>query len=186
MNSSFFRFTCFGTLLFLSSELLAQNLPTAKESLDVTAFGGYTYLSPDYGQYNDHGFMIGADVGRPFHKLLGSIDGRYTHATGDGVSETTFLAGPRIAIRRRRFEPYADLLAGYGTITFTHPTSAYTGDNSIVFAFGGGLNYNVWRNLSVKGDLTYQYWKLGDANSYMTPVTISAGLAYRIPISRRH
>jgi hypothetical protein len=186
MTTSLCRFVFLGVLFFFSNLLSAQNLPTAKQSLDVSVFGGYTYLSPDYGSYNDHGFLIGADVGRPIKRVLTSIDARYSHATGDGVGEDTILGGPRVELRKRRFNPYADFLIGYGTISFTHPTSSYTGDNSVVFAFGGGLNYQVYRNISVKGDLTYQYWKLGNANSYMTPVAISAGIAYRIPIGGRH
>jgi opacity protein-like surface antigen len=185
MSSPFFRFGCLGALLFLSSLLHAQNIPAAKQSLDIQAYGGYTFLSPDYGPYNDHGFLVGGDVGRPFRAVMGSIDARYTYGMGQGVSEWSLLAGPRVDLRHRRFDPYADFLIGYGVIDFTHPASStYTHDNSVVFALGGGLNYEVWRSFSVKGDLTYQYWKLGSANSYMTPVAISVGVSYRVPLGR--
>ncbi len=170
-----------GLLILLAQWAPAQNIPAAKRSVSISAFGGYSHLSPDYGPYDNTGFMVGADVGHPFHRIMTSVEVRVMHANGEGVGETNYLGGLKVEKSFGRLTPYADFLVGYGIFKFTHPTSSYTQDNSVTFGYGGGGDFYVGHNFSVKGDFQLQRWQLGDANNPMEPMTVSVGVSYRLP-----
>lgn len=170
-----------GLLFFLAHGAFGQNIPAAKRTLIINAFGGYQHLDPDYGQYTDHGFMLGVDVGRPFHHIMTSVEFRITHGVGDGVGETGYMGGLKVEKSFRRFTPYGDFLIGYGVFTFTHPTSAYSQDNSVIYDFGGGADFYLGHNFSVKGDFQIQRWQLGNANNPLEPIATTVGVSYRLP-----
>jgi opacity protein-like surface antigen len=96
------------------------------------------------------------------------------------VGESSVVFGPKVEKRLGRVSPYANFLLGYGMFTFTHPVSAYTHDNSVVYDFGGGVDVAVTRSLSLKGDLQYQSWQLGSEDNRMMPVAVSVGVTYHI------
>ena len=59
-----------------------------------------------------------------------------------------------------------------------HPVNGYTGDNSFVYAIGGGAEFNVLPQWKVRADFTQQHWNLEP--QILTPMTFSVGVAYSI------
>lgn len=57
------------------------------------------------------------------------------------------------------FNPYMKFLIGYGSIDFTVAnTPNYKHDTRTLYAPRGGLDYRVFRNVSVRGNYDYQFW----------------------------
>ncbi len=163
----------------------AQSISTASKAIGLSAYGGVTRISPDYGDKADYGFFVGGDAVRHFRRFELGLDARYVYGTGPVVGEHSFLGGLRAGKTYRRFHPYGDVEVGAGTITFGQPilfaTGPYTHDNSVVLALGGGLDYDVSSRFAIKGDAQYQKWKLGSESNGLTPFVVSAGVVYRFP-----
>jgi len=68
---------------------------------------------------------------------------------------------------------------GHADIDFVHPIGTYYGDASMIYTLGGGADFNVTRQWSVRMDFTDQRWNL-DPNS-LTPTAFGLGVAYSIP-----
>jgi opacity protein-like surface antigen len=77
--------------------------------------------------------------------------------------------------------PYVDFLWGYGTIAFPQLHSSQPNDNSIFYALGGGLDYNLTPNLATRVDYLYQFWKTG-RNVSFNPSAPTIGVVYRLPV----
>jgi len=138
-------------------------------------------LNTDYGQTNN-GYMFGGDLmlsPQKFRFLTPSLEVRYTGSTGSVITESSFAGGLKIGKGFHRFHPYANLLIGYGAITYVF--AGGQSDNSIIFDAGVGLDFEVYRRFSIKVDGQEQFWKLGQASSELTPQMITVGLSYRIP-----
>ncbi len=163
--------------------------PTAAKTTGVSVFGGYSRTATDF-ETNTNGFTLGADLTRHFSLLDASLEARYAHGgPGDVVSESNFAGGVKVEKYFHGFRPYVDFLVGEGNITFTHPfvfpTGPYAKDNSIVYEYGAGLDYDVSRHFGVKIDGQLQRWKLGNANKPLSPDVITVGVYYRIPFRPR-
>jgi hypothetical protein len=160
----------------------AQTNAVASKTMDISIFGGYQNLHPDYGHYRDNGFVVGADVTRYLKsKVDPSLEVRYNYATNAYVTEKSFEAGIRAQGDYGRFHPYADFLGGIATINFA-PFVAPPGTTSInggTFSIGGGADFDVYRRLQLKIDYQQQYMYFG--NMTLTPRPVSVGIAYRIP-----
>ena len=60
---------------------------------------------------------------------------------------------------RRNFHPYADFLFGAGHIFFTQPPApGYRSDKSVVYSYGGGMDFDVHGNFAAKIDFQAQSW----------------------------
>ncbi len=158
-------------------------IPAASKTVDFSAFGGFVHDIPDYGPYGNNGVTFGVDITRYFHfPVQPSLEARVNVATGKTVRENTYLFGIRAqGSVLRRYHPYADLLVGPGTIHFqTPPAPGYTGDNSTVWSYGGGLDVDFLTNFQAKIDFQYQSWNLG-TNYTLSPSLTVIGIGYRIP-----
>lgn len=191
MYVSFTSMLLLAIILFASpSELFAQSTVTADKSMDVTIFGGLQHLDPDYGR-SGYGFTAGADLTRYFHFPIApsfEVRGNYAHA--NFVTESTQLFGFRVKTDlRHRIHPYADFLIGAGEIHFDQPLApGYTHDGSVVYSYGAGVDYDLYKNFAAKVDFQGQSWNMGPesaapgaANFTLAPTTWVFGLAYRIP-----
>ena len=170
----------------------AQSMVTADKSMDVSAFGGYLYLNPDYGR-SGSGVAAGADLTRYFRwRVAPSLEVRGNYASAPAVSESTVLFGVRLKTDfRRRIHPYVDFLAGGGRIVFAQPPiPSYTQDKSVVYSYGGGLDIDVHRNFAAKIDFQVQNWNMGPnsvikgnqtADFTLAPTALVVGITYRIP-----
>lgn len=161
----------------------AQASYAATHIQNFSVFAEGTRLNPDYGSHNNYGFTVGGDYTRHYHFLNPSLEGRISHAGGSDVGLTSYMGGLRGSRDYGRLHPYGDILLGYGVITFTHPHGQYLRDNSTVYGAGGGVDYDVIGNFSVKGEFQFQSWKLGSANHRQTPTYISFGVVYHLPIT---
>ncbi len=180
---------------FTSPPLHAQALVTASKAAEITAFGGYMYTSPDYGQSSSKGFLAGADFTLFRHWWVDpSVEARFDYTAGTGISEHAFLAGPRAQKDLGRFHPYVNVLIGEGHISYNPPPSISPndhGDGGLNIAYGIGADVDLVHHLSLKVDFLQQNWNLGqnsafqpDGSNYtLTPRTLSIGVTYHFPFS---
>ena len=168
------------------ARLSAQARPVATKKAEISAFGMYSRVSPDWGPPGQAGITFGADYMRATHWfLIPSHEFRATFAPGDTVGERTIGGGLRVDHPLGRFRPYADFLVSSGVITFTHPHldirhKLYKSDDSIVYTYGGGLEYDLTHTWAAKVDYQGEHWQLG-INQSLTPGILSFGVTYRIP-----
>ena len=111
-------------LLALAPQCHAQALPTASKTMDISAFGGYIFAKPDFGPDNNTGGAVGIDFTRYFGwRIAPSLEARGTYSTGDTITLKSLVGGLKFQTKvGRRYYPYADFLAGGGTIS--SPTSS--------------------------------------------------------------
>ena len=142
----------------------------------------------------NNGFSGGADfrLGR-FVFGQPALGARFTYSTGSFGKQRTFVVGPELHYIYRKFRPYGDFLIGPGNLTY-HGTGQT--DNSIVYEFGGGLDYHKSRKLNFRlVDFQYQLWDLGahfyppgfvpgapavTIDTKLKPYTLSFGIVLRV------
>jgi hypothetical protein len=181
-----------GTALLLGTLALAagasragaQGIPTAERGLGLSVFAAGSLISTDYGG-GSYGVTAGGDLTRYYRSFAPSLEVRYTHAITSketSVAEDSFMGGLKIEKAYQRFHPYGDILIGYGTLRFVQPGDpTYTGDNSVVYGAGGGIEYVLTQRFELKADAQYEHWHLGQAAGSLTPYIYSIGLTYRFP-----
>lgn len=157
----------------------SQAVRTASKSADIGVFAGVQDADPAYGPDRAAGGMFGVDFTRYFHlPVEPSLEFRANFISNTYVGEHTYLVGLRAAVPFHGIRPYADFLVGPGTIHF--PLNiGYTGDNSTVYSYGGGIDLPVYRTISLKLDVQGQHWNTG--SFIYTPTLGTIGVMYRIP-----
>jgi len=172
--------------LALPGNLQAQANPAASKTADISVFGTYSRVSPDYGPQTNNGYTFGANYTRYMHWFVNpSLEFRAKIAPGTTVDEKTFGGGIRVERQFKKFHPYADFLISAGTIDFQFPNidvrgKLYKSDDSIVYSTGGGLDYDITSQWAAKADYQFEHWSLG-TNQTLTPGVLSFGVVYRIP-----
>ena len=196
----------------LPSALDAQVVPAIKGGgSQINAYGLYTLVKTDFESTLDYppsnpppsstnnangfnnGFAAGADF-RLGRFIFGqpAVGARFTYSTGTYGKERTFLVGPELHYIYHHFRPYGDFLIGPGNITYRTGQT----DNSIVYEFGGGVDYHVKHRLNFRLiDFQYQLWDLGNhfypagfipgapgvyIDTKLKPYTLSTGILIRI------
>jgi hypothetical protein len=196
-----------GSILPNASE--AQVTPAIKGGgSQINVYGLYTFVKPNWNSTlppstpsntndantNNQGFAAGADfrLGR-FVFGQPALGARYTYSTGTYGKQKTFLVGPELHYIYKHFRPYGDFLIGPGNITYRTGQT----DNSIVYEFGGGVDYHRSRKLNFRLiDFQYQLWDLGNhfyppgfftpgspgvyIDTKLKPYTVSAGIVIRV------
>ena len=170
---------------------------TAKRTSEISAFALYSRVHPDYGPSDNNGFTVGAN-----YTLLNrwwinpSIEFRAKVANGSTADEKTFGGGIRGVKKIGRFSPYGDFLISYGSINLhlQNPPvlpdgSPYKSDTSIVYSYGGGLDYRAFGPFSVRGDFQYEKWYMDKLTNpykplHLSPYNWSMGVVYTIPFRR--
>lgn len=151
---------------------------------DYTANRDYSFSTFIAGATANTGFntthpavIFGADATRHFKHfplLTPSLELRVGLAPGKSVSERTFQGGLKLEHRIGRFHPYGEFLIGTGAIRYGSRFS----DNSIVPAYGGGVDYSLSSRWSLKVDYSRQSWKTGTESPTFNPSTLSFGFVY--------
>jgi hypothetical protein len=196
----------------LPNALNAQVVPAIKGGgSQINVFGTYTPTKTDFNSTLDYppaapppgstnsangwnqGFAAGADF-RLGRFIFGqpALGARYTWGTGNFGKQRAFLVGPEVHYIYKRFRPYGDFLIGPGDITYRTGQT----DNSIVYAFGGGVDYHKTRVVNFRMiDFQYQLWDLGDhyyppgflpgqpgvyIDTKLKPYTLSFGMLFRV------
>jgi opacity protein-like surface antigen len=163
----------------------AQAIPTMERGAEFAPFVQTTILNPDWGQTHNLGYTVGFDYTRFIPTLVQpSLEFRMTHASGRTVNQTTYLGGLKFQTTIHGVHPYGVVLAGKGIITFNYfYNGGLKGDDSAVYAYGGGAEFNVKRSWKLRAEYTQQHWNL-DPNT-LTPSAFGFGLAYSVPFHRR-
>lgn len=100
-----------------------------------------------------------------------------------GETEENYLGGVRYEIGTfRRFQPYAQCLAGIGKIRYPFQIGNGT---YLAVAPAAGVNYRLAQRWTVRGAYEYQFWPnspdIADEPEHrLTPNGFSIGVAYRI------
>jgi hypothetical protein len=192
----------------------AQVVPAIKNGgSQINVYGFYSLVNPDgnstlnyppgstfaksvknfVGSWSQGG-GVGADfrLGRLYFGQP-ALGARYTYSTGNFAKETTLMFGPEIHYAFGKLYPYGDFLVGKGDITYD--TTNFK-DDSIVYQFGGGLDYHVNHRFSVRVvDFQYEFWNLSTHNyqagalpgqpavaidTTLKPYSLNFGIAFRV------
>jgi hypothetical protein len=155
-------------ILPFASGLAWSQAQPAREGLHVGAdvFAGYTYVSPDFGYYDQGGGESGVDGAldvRFDHFFAVAVDGGYLHKSynpEESSSTNTLLAGPRFFFPLQRdsaIEPFADFLGGLTTFNWSSNSSSspFTGTTSAAYAVDGGLDIRTTRHIWIRAQGGY-------------------------------
>jgi hypothetical protein len=112
---------------------------------------GFTYLKFRSSAIHANMFGLNASVTYFTNDWFG-VEGNTTAAAGekifvdDRTKYAGFTGGPKIVMRRRRWEPWAHALLGMAHV---NPQLAGVGKNGVAMQLGGGADYPAWRQISV-------------------------------------
>jgi opacity protein-like surface antigen len=160
-----------------SSALMAQATALSSRTLSVSTFATGGVTNTDYS-LQDHGLTFGTDLTHYYRLVQPSLEVRSTMTSGSVVRQRTLSAGLKLEKGYRALHPYGDFLVGYGVISFPQNTS-FPRDNSTVWTYGGGVEYQVSRSFLLKADIQQQSWKPGVEYSRFTPTLMTVGFSYR-------
>jgi opacity protein-like surface antigen len=163
--------------IFAAGSFAAQGqaAPAYKALPPVFIGGFFSGIKPDFGTNTIDG--VGGFLDIPVWHIVG-VEGEMrfgTFHTVNGVKETTYLVGPRVAYPIQRFIPYVKVMIGSGS--FTYPFNEGS-DHHTVYAFGAGLDYQITERFYIRGDYEKQRWSFGSGT--IGPQTLSAGVTYRL------
>jgi len=183
-------FVFLASFLFTPQSLTAQASPAASKTGEISVYGAYSRVWPDYGPQKDNGAIFGAEYTRFTNFFLApSLELRGKVVSGPTVNERTWGGGIRGEHRFRNFYPYIDFLVSSGTIQFNHPFidargNLYQSDNSIVYSAGGGVDYDITRHFAARFDYQFEHWNLGTTQT-LTPQALSIGAVYHLTAHNR-
>jgi opacity protein-like surface antigen len=182
----------------LSVPVFSQAAPSATEGgLPLVVGGGFSDFDTDFGTVRLEGAAVWVDWdlygGPSFLQGFGlEVEGRDIHFgkpanTPQQFRFDTAEGGVIYTWRRyRHLHPYGKFLLGYGVIEFPDTADPYyTHDSRSVIAPGGGLEYSVYRNISVRGDYEYQFWPQLFGPHALNPNGFTVGATYDFRY-RRH
>ncbi len=166
----------------------AQASFTATQTLALSAFGGLSGNYTDLEGGKNLGITAGVDLALPtYHRYRPVLEGRGTYALDGGSidAQKEVLGGLRVERQFRRWHPYLDFLAGRGQIDyqnhgFSYGDFTYISSTSTVYSGGGGLDVDLTRHLSVRGDVQVQHWDTPfPATTPPVPVTVTQSARVR-------
>jgi len=169
---------------------LAQSLPTATQPLRLSAFAGGTIINTGLDSGQNTGLTAGVDLSLPSYRGLDpsiEVRGTFPFEKGSVDSQKNFLGGLKVALRRGRLLPYANLLLGRGEITYPgngHQVPGtpifYTQSSTIVISPGAGLDLDLSHHLALKIDLqVQQYATKVTTSGHIYAEAATAGFIYR-------
>lgn len=190
----FAKLALFAALASLTPAGLAQAVPTASQSLQLSAFGGLTGTYTGFEGGKNAGITLGADLTflsvphvKPSFEVRGTapIDG------GHVDSQLNFLLGPKVEYRYGRLHPYGDFLFGRGQITYQQGGIVYNGlrylkTPSAIYSLGLGLDYEITPRWGAKVDFQYQHWNTPFPGfNPIHPKATTIGVTYRFDFAPR-
>jgi hypothetical protein len=141
---------------------------------DWSAYERGPALWIDWSFYNGRSFLSGFGL---------EVEGRDLNywRSGDvpNLREDTIGGGPIYHWRQfHRLHPYGKFLISYGSIDFTSDDPFYRHDTRTVYAPGTGADYRVWRNVWVRGDYEWQFWRDFPHTHALSPDGFTIGASY--------
>lgn len=109
--------------------------------VDWSCYGRRSYM---------HGFGVELEARDLNYDRTGSIP---------NLRMDTASAGAVYTWRRfNKFNPYAKVLVGLGSIDFISSNPNYRHDTRTISSWGGGLEYRIFPQVWVRADYEYQFW----------------------------
>ncbi len=154
--------------------LLVSMSAAAQDNSKFDVFGGYSYLMfrPDWSalpgapstinfnggvgsiSYNLNSWIGGVGEFGGYH--AGTITSNGVAVSGASIGALSYLFGPKLFVRTRRFTPFAQALFGGIHASPSGLQSAEASQNSLAMAFGGGLDWNATHHIAVRiGQVEY-------------------------------
>ena len=188
------RLSFLASLLCVPRTLFCQAMPTARRTLQISAFGllGGTYTGLSGGR--NLAVTAGGDlIFLHYRKALFGAELRGTYPLDKGAvdSQKSVLAGLRAETRVSRVVVFGDVLAGRGGIDYQNggypvPPLVYFATNTVVYAAGGGAELDITRQLALKLDAQVQHWATPvTASGVIYPKQIGVGVVYRFGANGR-
>jgi opacity protein-like surface antigen len=173
-----------GAAAFAPNFLVAQDQPAALGPGGyISLGGGASVYQFDYGQRKLGGVMMYTDINPTWrYGLEGEVRSLRYH-TDEDVTETTYLAGPRIAVFPGPIRPYVKLLAGVGS--YSLPFHLAEG-NFFTYAPGAGVDVMLTDYVAVRViDFEYQvttqfHASPNESYSQLVNYGLSAGISIRL------
>lgn len=171
------------SIMSLAGYAHAQASGAASRTIGLSAFAGVEGTHPEFNNAsNIYGFLIGGDFTRYYKLVSPSLEVRYSHASSTPVSQSSFLVGVKAEHSfgpEQRLHPYIIGLVGPGTSHFEDPGDpTYNHDTSLVFGAGAGIDVDLTRQFSLKGEIQIQRWHLGQESPVFSPETVSVAFVY--------
>lgn len=160
----------------------------------TVGFGGSDYFI-DWGHSRTMG-GITAWADWRFKGLPGHLDGLGIEAEGHHIAyfkpagigrmqQDSGLGGVYYQVSKwDRVRPYGKYLIGFGAIYFAYGPG-YTHDTRTILAPGGGADIRVWRQLAIRGDYEYQFWRQIFGPHDLTPNGVTVGVGWNFGERRR-
>lgn len=163
----------------------AQAVPTAAgPGSNLTLGGGISWFQQDYGQRQIGGGFAFLDVHPHWRYGLEAEARQLRWNTAQQVTESSYLAGPKVIIARRStaVRPYVKLLVGAGRITLPY---RYAHGAFVAYAPGAGLDVALSSTVNLRLiDIEYQHWPDFPYGA-LHPYGISTGVSWRLtPLHR--
>lgn len=133
------------SLLLLSLNVSAQDAPPPT----VDIFAGYSWLDPggSVGPLNLESMSKGFGLSPTWNfNKWGGLSFDFGAHYADNVRIATVMAGPRLKLRRERFEPFVHALVGLHRLSITGLGT----DNNFGTIVGGGFDIPVSRTIGVR------------------------------------
>ncbi len=165
----------------------AQVIPAFSEVGNLSAFGTFTVVKPDYGFYGDNA-VFGLTLGSYFQTrhIVGAEVRGLLMRSGGIEHEEVMVAGPRAALHFGKVTPYVAALGGVANgWRWSNPPNMGEPPPRMLGGFGpqwqalGGVDVRVNRRFVFRvGEISY-------AKTYvkawtLTPITASVGIVYRL------
>ena len=174
----------------------------AQSSDHVEVFGGYSYAARDFSGGTipvsalNRGWnaSLNLKLNRPLG-IVSDFGGYYNHENSSGVciggmtscssKVYTVMFGPQFSLPLPKFTPFAHALFGvaHASQNGTSPLDPFQGNNSPVFALGGGLDYYVTRHFALRAQADYLLTRFTYSDNQLhfnnNDARISVGLVVR-------
>lgn len=156
----------------------AQALPTATApGAYVSVGGGISLFDSGYGKQRVAGTSLYVDI-NPIRAVGLEAEGRWMQEKAvPSLTESTYLAGPRVQLRRGSFTPYIKTLVGVAH--FTYPYNDAKGEYFVI-APGVGIDLMLGQNFKIRLlDVEYQEWPQFTFGT-ISPYGVSCGISFRV------
>lgn len=174
---------------------IAQSVPTATQSLQLSAFAAATGVYTNLAGGKNLDITAGLDLTYlRFRRFRPAVEARGSYPVDSGhiSSQKSFLVGPRVEYPIGRLHPYVDFLVGRGQIEYLNGgiivgSLEYLTTNTFVYSPGVGLDYTLTHHLAVKGDVQFEHWNTPVvASGAIQPTAITVGGVYTFDFNRGH
>lgn len=156
----------------------AQALPTATAPGAYISVGTtYSLFESGYGQQRMQGPGIYVDI-NPIRAVGIEAEGRWLKQNySPSMSETTYLVGPRIQLRRGPYTPYVKTLVGLNYFGYPYDTAK---GRYFAIAPGAGVDLMLGDDLKIRLiDIEYQQLPQFTFGT-ISPYGVSFGVSYRV------